>query len=121
MTTSQSQVSESAPLEVLAEALEAAAAATAGAEGTDVDAAVARFQSSVGKGAYYTTYGLSYGVVFTGVFLKELLPAESSLRRGFEQGVTDGAKAALGAMARFHALPEDALAAEPAPAGPPQQ
>jgi len=121
-TSSEPQVSEPHPSAVLlAEALEAAAAAAA-TDDARPDAvaftrsAAARFQSGVGKGAYYTTYGVSYGVVFTGVFLKELLPSESSLRRGFERGVADGAKAAMGVWERFYALPDDALTNEGAPA-----
>ena len=120
-TSSEPQVSEPHPsAELLAEALEAAAAAADGSAPTDTTSftrtAAARFQSSIGKGAYYTTYGVSYGVVFTGVFLKELLPSESSLRRGFEQGVADGAKAAVGVWERFYALPDDALVNDDAPA-----
>jgi hypothetical protein len=46
-------------------------------------------------------------VVFGGVFLKELLPANNSLRRGFEQGVQDGSRAAVEAVARIHTVPED--------------
>jgi hypothetical protein len=114
-TTAEPHVTDPNTFAALADALEAAAEATDRAQSDATTAA--KFQSSLGKGAYYTTYGVSYGVVFSGVFLKELLPAESSLRRGFEQGVTDGAKAALGALTRFHALPEDALAEVQAPAG----
>lgn len=114
---SEPQVSEPSPFATLAEALEAAAAASAQSDATGpVKAAAAKFQSGVGKGAYYTTYGVSYGVVFSGVFLKELLPDHSSLRRGLEQGARDGAKAALGVWGRFDALPDDALVNEGAPA-----
>lgn len=120
-TTSEPQVSETHPsAELLAEALEAAAAADGSAR-TDATSftqtTAGKLQSSIGKGAYYTTYGVSYGVVFTGVFLKELLPSESALRRGFEQGVADGARAAMGVWERFYALPDDALVNEDAPAG----
>ncbi len=108
----------------LAQALGDAASSPDGAQSdgtTSAKATVAKLQSGVGKGAYYTTYGLSYGIVFSGVFVRQLLPSESSLRRGFEQGVTDGAKAAFGALARFNALPEDALDVQAAPAGATQQ
>jgi len=117
MTTySEPQVSDSEPSTVLTQALETVAGSV-GEAGTDATAsshtAAATFQSGLGKGAYYTTYG----VVFTSVFLKELLPTESSLRRGFEQGVADGAKAAMSVWGRFYALPDDALVNETAPAG----
>jgi hypothetical protein len=103
--------SASNPLSVLGEALEAAAESVndARADATaSAKVAAAKVQSGVSQGAYYAAYGASYGFVFSGVFLKELLPADSSIRRGFEQGGQDGAKAAVGAVAKIHTLREDA-------------
>ncbi len=51
-------------------------------------------KAGVGWSVYKAAFGVSFGVVFTGVFLTELLPVESSLRRGLE----DGAGAALDAI-----------------------
>jgi hypothetical protein len=109
-TTPNDQSSTSNPISVLGEALEAAAGSVhdARADATaSAKIAAAKVQSGIGKGAYYTAYGVSYGVVFSGVFLKELLPADSSIRRGFEEGGQDGTKAAIGAVARIHALTEE--------------
>jgi hypothetical protein len=50
-------------------------------------------------GIYNTAYWTSYGVVYTTVFLKELLPADNTLRRGLEEG----AVAALEARGKAHA------------------
>ena len=62
-------------------------------------AAAQSVKDGVGRGAYKAAFGVSFGVVFTGVFLTELLPVQSSLRRGLE----DGAGAALDAIdARRH-------------------
>jgi hypothetical protein len=100
---------ESNPLAVLGEALEAAAESVGDARAdatASAKLAAIKVQHGVSKGAYYAAYGISYGVVFSGIFLKELLPTESSIRRGFEQGVHDGAKAATDVAARIHTLPE---------------
>jgi hypothetical protein len=100
--TSVSQTAESNPFSVLGEALEAAAESVGDAR-SDASAsakvAAAKVQSGVTTGAYYAAYGVSYGLVFSGVFLKELLPANNVVRRGFE----DGAEAAIDAAARLHA------------------
>ena len=47
-----------------------------------------------GWSVYKAAFGVSFGVVFTGVFLTELLPAQNVLRRGLE----DGADAAFDAI-----------------------
>ena len=44
------------------------------------------------RAPYYAAYGMSYGLVFSGVFLKELLPASNPLRRGFEDGAAAAAR-----------------------------
>ena len=45
----------------------------------------------VGKGLFKMFYGVSYGLVFSGVYVTELLPEDSSLRHA----LTEGAEAAL--------------------------
>jgi hypothetical protein len=93
-TIKKSDDPKSNPLSVLGEALDAAAESIgdARADATESAKAAARkVQSGVSTGAYYTAYGVSYGVVFSGVFLKELLPVNNVIRRGFE----DGAQAAI--------------------------
>ena len=112
MTTNSTEFhpSEANPFTVLGDALEAAADSVGDARAdatASAKAAATKVRSGVSAGAYYTAYGASYGVVFGAVFLKELLPADTALRRGFERGVEDGAKAAIGAVARLNAAPED--------------
>jgi len=50
---------------------------------------------SVSKGAYMLAYGLSFGAVYTGEVIVELLPEDGALR----QGLRDGADAARDARA----------------------
>ena len=110
--TSVSETSESNPFAALGEALEAAAESLGDARTSataDAKAAAAKVQSSVSTGAYFAAYGLSYGLVFSGVFVKELLPANHPIRRGF----VDGALAAL--EAATHATPEEIVAQEDEP------
>jgi hypothetical protein len=108
MTTNSgaSETSGSNALSALGEALEAAAESVdhARADATaSAKLAAHRVQFGVSTGAYYTAYGVSYGLVFSGVFLKELLPVSSPIRRGFE----DGAVAAIDAAERRHAALEE--------------
>ncbi|WP_020179765.1 hypothetical protein [Methylopila sp. M107] len=72
------------------DAISGAAAVVAGS----VKSAVVRTGEIAGAGVYRGSYGLSYGVVFSGVFVKELLPNGNALRRGFE----DGSEAAFDAV-----------------------
>lgn len=122
---------EANPFSVLGDALDAAAEAVGDAR---VDAtasakvAAAKVQSGISTGAYYTGYGVSYGVVFTGVFLKELLPADNAFRRGIEAGVVDGSHAGVEAAHKVVGLPsgeetepatdEEVAEAEPAVTAP---
>jgi hypothetical protein len=90
------QAPTSNALSALGEALDAASVSVSHARADATESAklaAAKVQSGVSVGAYYTAYGVSYGLVFTGVFLKELLPISSPIRRGFE----DGAVAAIDA------------------------
>lgn len=111
-TNAYSDASQANGLSELGEALESAANSIehARADATkSAKLAARRVQFGVNQGAYYTAYGISYSLVFAGVFLKELLPVSSPIRRGFE----DGAVAAVGAAERTAAvLAEGSAAAE---------
>lgn len=105
-TTKSAEAHSHNPLSVLGEALDAASDSITDARAdatATAKAAALKVQSGVGTGAYYAAYGVSYSLVFSGVFLKELLPVGSSIRRGFE----DGADAAFGAAARLRAADDD--------------
>jgi hypothetical protein len=111
-TTNASGASDSSPLSVLGEALEAASESIGDARAdatASAKAAALKVQSSVGVGAYYAAYGVSYGVVFSGVFLKELLPANHAIRRGFEDGADAAIKSAVNLRGAHETLGEKAL------------
>lgn len=55
-----------------------------------------------GVGVYNTAYWVSYGAVFSSVFLTELLPENSTLRRGLEEGA-DAALEAHGKLVEVEA------------------
>jgi hypothetical protein len=91
-----SQAPTSNALSALGEALDAASVSVSHARADATQSAklaAAKVQSGVSVGAYYSAYGISYGFVFTGVFIKELLPLNNPIRRGLE----DGAVAAIDA------------------------
>jgi hypothetical protein len=104
-TNSSNQAPTSSALSALGEALDAASISVGHARADATESAklaAAKVQNGVSVGAYYTAYGVSYGFVFTGVFLKELLPINNPIRRGLE----DGAVAAIDAVeSRRAALP----------------
>ncbi len=56
---------------------------------------VKNLKNGIGAGIYHAAFGLSYGLVFSAVFVTELLPETNVLRRGF----ADGAYAAIDAVA----------------------
>jgi len=117
--SNQPRGSEANPSDEASPALKAAADAVSDARSdaaASAKVAAAQVRSGVSAGAYYSAYGVSYGVVFSGVFLKELLPIDSSIRRGFEQGVQDGSAAAVEAVARLHVVPELGAPANETPA-----
>jgi hypothetical protein len=67
---------------------------------------------AVATGLHKAAYGVSYGVVYVGSFLAELLPKENIVRRGF----VEGAEAALDARKKAYAsrrIPEKSAAAHP--------
>lgn len=104
--TTNTEASQSNAFSALGEALESAAESVdhARADATaSAKLAARRVQFGVNAGAYYAAYGVSYGLVFSGVFLKELLPSNNPIRRGFE----DGAVAAIDAAAHTLAALEE--------------
>jgi len=67
---------------------------------------------AVATGLHKAAYGVSYGLVYTGSFLAELLPKENAVRRGF----VEGAEAALQARKKAYPsrrIPEKSAAAHP--------
>ncbi len=109
MTTTTKAAEDSNPLSALGEALDAASESISDARAdatADAKAAALKVQSSVSAGAYYAAYGVSYGVVFSGVFLKELLPTNNAIRRGFEDGAEAAIKTAVSLRAPQLALEE---------------
>lgn len=106
MSTRVEEAADTSPLSVLGEALESAAEAFGDATSdarASAKVAARKVQQTFRKGIYKSAYGISFGLVFGAVFLVELLPEDSSLRRGFEDGATD----ALDAIAsrKVQALP----------------
>lgn len=111
-TVKPASASESNPFSVLGEALDAASQSIGDARAdatASAKAAALKVQSTVGTGAYYAAYGVSYGVVFSGVFLKELLPTNNAVRRGFEDGAQAAIKSAVNLRTGRQALEERAL------------
>lgn len=103
---------------VLGDTLETAAEtfeeATANSRESAVRAA-ATTKRALGIGVHKTAYGLSFGLVFTAVFITEMLPKDSLIRRGF----LDGTEAALESRRKAKAAREAAkkkVKAEAAPA-----
>ena len=92
MTTKTEKAAETNAFSALGEALESAAEKFE--EGTTVarqsakEAAQATRKVFAG-GVYNTAYWVSYGFVYSTVYLTELLPEENSFRRGLEEGATD--------------------------------
>jgi len=117
--TSRSESSDANPLAALGEALEAAAESIGGAQSDarahateSAKAAAIKVQSGVGTGAYYAAYGISYSLVFSGVFIRELLPVNNPIRRGFEDGAVAAYDAATRRVAHEVFDPEDSGAGE---------
>jgi hypothetical protein len=44
---------------------------------------------ALGMGTYWASYGLSFGVIYTGELAMQVVPEESSMRRGFADGARD--------------------------------
>src|ERR1700724_96318 len=92
MTTKTEKAAGTNTFSALGEALESAAEKFE--EGSSVaresakNAAKATRQVFAG-GVYQTAYWVSYGFVYSTVYLTELLPEDNSFRRGLEEGATD--------------------------------
>ena len=82
------------PFSMIADALESAAESFEEATANAPDSArrAARVtKRALGAGVYKAFYGLSFGIVYSGVFITELLPEKSSVRRA----LVEGAEAAI--------------------------
>lgn len=81
--------SNSSAFHILGDTLESAAEtfeeATANAHDSAKRAAVVT-KSALANALYKTCYGISYGAVYSSVFLVELIPDGSRVRRSFEEG-----------------------------------
>jgi hypothetical protein len=92
MTTKTEKAAETNAFSALGEALESAAEKFE--EGSTVARESAKNAAQATRkvfagGMYKTAYWVSYGFVYSTVYLTELLPEESSFRRGLEEGATD--------------------------------
>ena len=92
MTTKTEKAAETNAFSALGEALESAAEKFE--EGSTVARESAKNAAQATRkvfagGVYKTAYWVSYGFVYSTVYLTELLPEESSFRRGLEEGATD--------------------------------
>ena len=92
MTTKTEKAAESNAFSALGEALESAAEKFE--EGSSVARQSAKNAAQATRkvfagGVYNTAYWVSYGLVYSTVYLTELLPEDSSFRRGLEEGATD--------------------------------
>jgi hypothetical protein len=74
---------------MLGDRLESAAEAFEKASVNSVESAkrtAKTIELAVATGLHKAAYGVSYGVVYAGSFLAELLPKENVVRRGFVEG-----------------------------------
>ena len=84
------------PFSMMADALESAADTfeQAAANAPESARRAARVtKRALGIGVFKAFYGISYGLVYSGVFITELLPEKSTVRRA----LTEGAEAAINA------------------------
>jgi len=111
MSTTAQKTAEANPFSSLGEALGSAAerfeeGASHARDSAKHDAGSTH--RAVKVGLYNAAYGISYGLVFSTVYLTELLPKDSTIRRGLEEG----ADAAFEAQAKRspHSSEEEAPA-----------
>lgn len=74
---------------VLGDTLESAAESFEEATANSKDSAkraAATTKRALANGVHKTAYGLAYGIVYSAVFVNELMPKGSLIRRGFEEG-----------------------------------
>jgi hypothetical protein len=65
-------------------------------------------RSAVGTGVYWLCYGLSFGAVYTAELAMQVVPDDSPIRRGFEDGARDAHEARAPRTAHEVADPEPA-------------
>jgi hypothetical protein len=97
------------PFAILGETLETAANAMETGEArarNSAHRAADATKRAVGSGAYSTSYGLAYGVVWIGTYLHDMMPPGGVVQRGF----TDGAHDALAARILRLAVGEEKAA-----------
>jgi hypothetical protein len=91
MTTKTEKAAETSAFSALGDALESAA------EKFEEGSAVARESAKAAAkttrrffadGVYNSAYWVSYGFVYSAVYLTELLPEDNSFRKGLEEGAT---------------------------------
>src|ERR1700722_4642482 len=92
MTTKTEKAAETNAFSALGEALESAAEKFE--EGSSVARQSAKNAAQATRkvfagGVYNSAYWVSYGLVYSAVYLTELLPENNSFRRGLEEGAAD--------------------------------
>jgi hypothetical protein len=86
-TKSKKKVGDGGAFSSIANALDSASKTlTASIPQASIKKATQGFTQSFQDGVYNSSYGFSYGLIYSGVFLTELLPEDSTIRRGFEEG-----------------------------------
>lgn len=100
------------PFSMMADALESAADTfeQAAANAPESARRAARVtKRALGIGVFKAFYGISYGLVYSGVFLTELLPEQSAVRRA----LTEGAEAAIDARHKANNKSKTKVSFEP--------
>lgn len=93
------------PFSMMADALESAADTfeQAAANAPESARRAARVtKRALGIGVFKAFYGISYGLVYSGVFITELFPEQSTVRRA----LTEGAEAAIDARHKANHKPK---------------
>ena len=104
-TKTQAKSAAAKPFSILGDTLESAAEsfeeATNGAQESARRAAQTT-KRVVGQGLFKMFYGISYGLVYSGVFVTELLPEDNSVRHA----LTEGAETALSDRRKARVTPK---------------
>ena len=104
-TKTQAKKTAAKPFSILGDTLESAAESfEEAANGAQESArrAAQTTKRAVGKGLFKMFYGISYGLVFSGVYVTELLPENNSVRHA----LTEGAEAALADVRKPRTTPK---------------
>ena len=116
-TKTQAKTTAAKPFSILGDTLESAAESfEEAANGAQESArrAAQTTKRAVGKGLFKMFYGISYGLVFSGVYVTELLPEDNSVRHA----LTEGAEAALTDVRKVRKTPKLKRVAITSPAVP---